>query len=163
MALKPHQYTVAEDISYFVLSITGPNTSRMEKGGILCVAGGTTPGSGQALDTSLQYVEYVTDPSGYTAVGVLMQDFVNIDQSRLQLNPYKEEAQIGTKATIMRQGEITTNMIVSTSATGTIPAIAYAGPSGLFTQTPSTGRPTVGKFLSRQDADGYARIAINCF
>ena len=161
MALKPHMYTIAEDISYFVLTLTGTDTTtRMEKGGILC-AGASCSGLGQALDTAAQYAEYVTDPSGYVALGILMQDFVNIDQSRQQLNPYKEEAQIGTKCTIMRKGEVTTNKIVSTSATGTVPCTAYAGPSGLITHLASTGRPTIGKFMSRQDSDGYARVYVD--
>ena len=160
MALKPHFVTIHDDISYYVQTITGPSTTRMERGGILCVAAGT-PGSGQALDSSNQVVQYVTDPSGYTAVGILMQDFVDIDLSRQMLNPYKEEEVIGKKCTVMRKGEVTTNMIVTNSATGTIPAIAYAGPSGLITQTASTGRPTIGKFMSRVDADGYAKVYID--
>lgn len=165
MALKPGRSPLHEDISYFVNTITGPRTDRMEAGGILVAVTGT-PGSGEAMDTSAQAGEYATDPSGRVALGMLMIDFVNIDQSRQTLNPYKEEAQIGTKALIMRKGWAVTNAIVVGAATGSVPANAYIRASGLLTDTnpnvgTSTAFPLVGRFLSRKDADGYAKVYVD--
>lgn len=160
MALKPDREVITTDISYFVTSITGPNTSRMERGGILCAAT-STPGSGAAMDSSAQVVEYATDSSGRKAVGLLLNDFVNIDLSRQMLNQFKDEAQIGTKAVILRKGWVVTNKIVATSATGSVPVTAYCGSSGNLTQTSAAGLPAVGQFMSRQDADGYAKVFID--
>lgn len=160
MALKPDRTIIHEDISYFVNALTGLDTvTRMERGGILCATTGIP--SGAAMDTSANAAEYATNPSGRRPVGILMNDFVNIDLSRQQLNRFKDEAQIGTKAAILRDGIIVTNMIDSTSATGSVPQSAYTGPSGLLTATNNTGYTQVGEFLTRKDADGYSKVRIS--
>ena len=168
MALKPDQDVLATDISYFVTAISGPNTTTMERGGIVTATGNA--GLGSAMDSSTQVVAYVANPSGASQqpVGMLMNDFVNIDQSRQQLNPYKTEAQIGTKAVIMRKGWAVTNAIVANSATGlNMPTPAYTGPSGLLIEHSAAAGTTVhspiqvGRFLSRVDADGYAKVYID--
>jgi hypothetical protein len=160
MALQADRNVKFTDISYFVNAISGPSTTRMEAGGVLC-ASTSTPASGAAMDSSAAVAEYATNPSGRVPIGILLNDFVNIDLSRQQLNQYKDEQQIGNKATIMRQGYVVTNMIDSTSATGTIPSVAYAGSSGLLTQSVVSGYPIVGQFISRKDADGYAKVLVN--
>lgn len=166
MALKPDRDILATDISYFVNSITGPNTTVMERGGIVSATGTSAPGSGSAMDSSNQGAAYVVNPSGANQLplGVLINDFVNIDQSRQQLNRFKDEAQIGTKAVIMRKGWVVTNMIVPGSATGNMPTAAYVGPSGLLSSVGfgANIHPTsIGRFLSRVDADGYAKVYID--
>jgi hypothetical protein len=160
MALKPDRDIIHTDISYFVTSITGPSTTRMERGGILC-ASTSTPGSGAAMDDSAQVVEYATASSGRKAVGLLLNDFVNIDLSRQMLNQFKDEAQIGTKAVILRKGWVVTNKLDATSATGSVPVTAYCGSSGNLTQNGTAGLPAVGEFMSRRDSDGYAKVFIN--
>jgi hypothetical protein len=160
MALKPGRETIATDISYFINSITGPDTTRMERGGIVCALT-STPGSGEAMDASAQAVEYATNPSGRKAIGLLVNDFVNIDLSRQQLNQYKDEAQIGMKCTLLRKGWVVTNKLEPTAATGSIPATAYCGSSGNLTQTATTGYPIVGQFMSLRDSDGYAKVFID--
>lgn len=161
MAIKPDTLVgkADYDISRYVTAISGPSTTRMERGGVVCsTTGSSGPASGSAIDSSLALVEYATNPSGRVAVGVLMNDFVNIDLSRQILNPFKDEQQIGSKATLAVRGEIVTNMIDATAATGTLPATAYAGPSGLFTGVNPGGYPAVGRFLSRRDSDGYCKV-----
>lgn len=159
MALKPDRSEDITDISYFVTAITGPNTDRMERGGILCAVTGT-PGSGAAMDTSAQAAQYATTASGRKALGILLNDFVNIDQSRQQLNPYKNEQQIGTKAVILRKGWVVTNMIDG-NVTGSMPAACYGQTSGLMTPISGAGLPLVGEFLSRADAEGYAKVKVD--
>jgi hypothetical protein len=156
MALKPDRAIVLEDISYFVNNIVG---TRMERGGIVCASG--TPGSGSAMDSSAQTVEYHATSSGRVAVGLLMIDFVNVDQSRQILNPYIEESQIGTKALLLKKGWVVTNMIVSGQATGSMPTDAYASTNGNLTAVSGGGLPLVGKFMSRIDAEGYAKVHID--
>lgn len=161
MAIKPDTLigNADYDISRYVTAISGPSTTRMERGGVVCsTTGSSGPASGSAMDSALALVEYATNPSGRVAVGVLMGDFVNIDLSRQVVNWCKDEQQIGQKATLATRGTIVTNMIDPTSATGNIPATAYAGASGLFTQTNPGGFPAVGRFMSRKDSDGYAKI-----
>lgn len=161
MAINPDfQINRADyDISTYVTAITGPNSTRMERGGLVCATTGSSgPASGSAMDSSQALVEYATDPSGRVVRGVLLNDFVNIDLSRQILNPFKDEAQIGQKATLATRGTVVTNMIAVGAGTGNMPLTAYAGPSGTFTDSASTGCPAVGRFLTRKDADGFAKI-----
>lgn len=145
------------DVAHYILAITGPSTTRMDRGGVVCATTGI--GSGSTMDTAQLSCEYVTNPSGRQVVGVLLNDVVSIDLSRQILNPYKDENQIGNKATLMTRGEIVTNMLDPTAATGTtFPNTAYCGPSGLFTGTNPGGYPVVGRFLTKKDSDGYARV-----
>jgi hypothetical protein len=65
--------------------------------------------------------------------------------------------QKGGKVTLLRNGQVTTNMIAS-AATPTAGADAYVGVSGLLG---TTGGAKVGQFLSGKDADGYAKVSVN--
>lgn len=165
MALKPDRDVLQYDVSYFSRTV-------MERGGIVCqtpqsLTVSNVPGSGAAMDTSAQKVAYasgISDISGVLPVGILLNDVVNIDQSRQILNVYKSEAQVGDKVTIAKKGVFVTNMITSNSATGTVPINAYLYASGLLTDKAgyaASGCPLVGQFLSRADSDGYAKVQIN--
>jgi hypothetical protein len=165
MALKADRDIYITDISYFVTSITGPNSTRMERGGCLSAVV-QTPGSGAAMDTSAQAAYYATDASGAQPLGVLLNDFVNLDLSTQMLNPYKDEQQIGTKALFGKKGWVVTNRVEVNAATGSMPTPAYLGPSGTFTTInrnigTSTAYPVVGRFLSRIDSDGYAKVSVD--
>lgn len=152
MALKPDRRILDETIEYFGFSV-------MERGGVVCTSG--TPGSGSAMDSSAQAVEYVPNASGKAAVGMLMNDFVNNDLARTPINWLKDEQQIGTKANIMTKGWGVTNQIVPGAATGTMPCTAYVKTSGQLTDLSGAGLPSVGRFHTRPDADGYAKIYID--
>lgn len=171
MALKPDRHVLFTDISYFMLS-TG------ERGGVVCAVTGFTPGSGAAMDYLGQRVAYTAQPSGYQAVGLLLTDIVNIDQSRQFLNPYKSESQVGDKVLLLKRGWVVTNFLTNTAnlATGDMPCDAWLGPTGTLTNInpnqaatyasgyvfslAGTAVPRVGKFLSRKDSDGYAKVYI---
>jgi hypothetical protein len=165
MALKPDRSVYQDDISYFSRTV-------MERGGVVCqepqtLTTSNVPGSGAAMDTSAQKVAYasgISDISGKIPVGLLLNDVVSIDQSRQILNTYKSEMQVGDKVTLLKKGVVVTNMITSNSATGTVPVAAYLYSSGLLTDKAgyaASGCPLVGTFLSRADADGYAKVQIN--
>ena len=178
MALKPGRDNQAIfDISYFMYS-TG------NRGGVVCTASGIEPGSGEAMDNASQRVEYAPNPSGRKAIGMLMNDVVNIDQSRQILNRSKDEVQIGDKVTLMRKGWAVTNFVpvagVAGSPSGTnIPVDAFLGATGLIVTTNSNNTvsglvlqytatvndgfayPKVGRFLSRVDHEGYAKVFID--
>jgi hypothetical protein len=137
----------------------------MERGGCLSAVV-QTPGSGAAMDTSAQAASYATDASGAQPLGALLNDFVNIDLNRQMLNPFIDEQQIGTKALIAKKGWIVTNHLEVNAATGSMPTPAYLGPSGTWTNInrnigTSTAYPVVGRFLSRKDSDGYAKVSFD--
>jgi hypothetical protein len=153
MALKADRvYNEGVDISFF-MNTTG------ERGGIVVVQ---TGGSGIAMDDAGAVVAYPTGqaPSGTKPAGLLLNDMVNVDLTRMHVNQHKDEMQVGSKCTLLRRGWVVTNVI----DTGDTPAIlddAYYNSAGELTSTdPGTG-PVVGKFLSTKDADGYAKVEIS--
>jgi len=154
MALKPHRkYNGPDtDISFFMNEV-------QERGKLVWFS---TVGSGQALDLAVNLVTATGSQSGKVPAGVLLNDMVDVDQSRYHLNTYKDEVQKGGKVTLLRRGEILTNMIsVGVAVTGS--NVAYMTASGLFTNvvTNATVTPPVGRFMSAIDEDGYAKIEIN--
>lgn len=149
MALKPDRIEAYTDVSFF-MNETG------ERGGIVVHS---TAGSGSAMDDSNAVVEYATNQSGTNPAGLLLCDVVDLDLTRQHINWHKDEVQKGSKVTILRQGFVVTDMIVS----GVSPSAgdpAYYGANGLLT-TVSTNSTQVGRWLSEKDSDGYAKVDIN--
>jgi len=179
MALKPDRHVIEDEISFFyAASIL--NTSTDARGGVVVATGTAGVGpSGSAMDQSDNQVKYVAAPSGYSAVGMLLVDVVNIDLTRQILNPYKSEAQVGDKVVLMRKGWAVTSSLDTTTGTITQGAAAYCGPSGNLTADPGalwatgsatwaasdaafkTQYPRVGTFLSKVDEDSYAKVYID--
>jgi hypothetical protein len=109
------------------------------------------------MDDANATVEYAASQSGTKPAGLLLNDVVNLDLTRQHINWHKDEVQIGSKVTLLRQGQVTTNKVTGTP---TIGADAYYGASGVLTIT-STNSTKVGRFLSTKDADGYIKVDIN--
>jgi hypothetical protein len=149
MALKPDRIEARTDISFFMNTVA-------ERGGVASVV---TGGAGVAMDDANAVVGYASAVSGALPVGVLMNDVVNIDLTRQHINWYKDEVQVGGKVTLLRQGQVTTNMVVSGN-TPTAGVGAYVGANGLLS-TSSTNAVKVGTFLGSKDADGYVKVDIN--
>lgn len=173
MALKPNRkYTIGTDITAF-MNETG------EKGEVLVYS---TGGSGAAMDDANMVVTTPSaNPSGERLAGVLLNDVVNLDLTRQHINWHKDEVQLGGKVTLLRQGEITTN-VVDTGVTPAIGAPAYVGRGALTaggtaqgwittTEVTDYGRNSnenlnkqlyrLGTFKSIKDSDGYCRVEIN--
>lgn len=148
MALKPDRIELLTDISFFM------NTTA-ERGGVVSVVTSTT-GVGVSMDDANAVVAYAAS-SGSNPVGVLLNDVVDYDLTRQHINWYRDEMQKGGKVTLLRNGQVTTNMIVS-DATPTAGASAYVGVSGLIG---TTGGAKIGQFLSGKDSDGYAKVSVN--
>lgn len=151
MALKPDRVELLTNISFFM------NTTA-ERGGVASVVTSTS-GVGVSMDDANAVVSYAAVGSGSKPVGVLLNDVVNLDLTRQHINWHKDEMQVGGKVTLLRNGEVTTNMLVP----GTTPspgADAYVGNSGLFNTT-AAGGVKVGQFLSAKDSDGYAKVSVN--
>lgn len=150
MALKGDRYLGDTDISFFMDEVA-------ERGGAVVMS---TAGSGAALDQSEALVTYAADPSGDYAVGILLCDMVNKDLTRTHLNFHKDEVQKGSKVALLRSGWVVTDMIAS----GISPSggdIAYITASGKLTNTGTSGTPTLGRFESSKDSDGYAKVRVN--
>jgi hypothetical protein len=147
MALKPDRIEVLTDVSFFM------NTTGI-RGGVVSTV---TSGSGVAMDDAAAVVSYASAASGALPVGVLLNDVVNYDLTRQHINWHKDEVQVGGKVTLLRVGQVTTNMVDGTPSAG---SGAYVGANGLISTT-STNAVQIGSFLSKVDADGYAKVSVN--
>lgn len=153
MALKPDRQVVLEDISYFFDQVASRGGIAVQK----------TAGSGVAMDQSAQEAEYAANGSGKVPIGILFNDVVNLDLTRQHLNQHKDEVQKGSKCTLMRNGEVTTDMIdpgVTPSAGDSV----YLGPSGLIRNSKlygGTADVAIGKFVTTKDEDGFARVRVD--
>jgi hypothetical protein len=152
MALKSDRIELLTDVSFFM------NTTA-ERGGIAGIAVGGTAGSGVSMDDANAVVAYVAAVSGTRPLGVLLNDVVNLDLTRQHINWHKDEVQVGGKVTLLRNGQVTTDRLVS-GITPTAGTPAYVGASGLI-GTSSTNAVQIGTFLSGKDADGYAKVSVN--
>ena len=149
MALKPHRVESYTDVSNFM-------DVAAERGGVLVHV---ASGSGSSLDDGGATVAYPTGtPSGTKPAGLLLNDVVSYDLTRQHLNWYRDEVPVGSKVTVLRQGQVVTNMVAAVSPTAG--ADAYYDGSGNLT-TVSTNSTKVGRFLGSKDADGYVKVDIN--
>lgn len=153
MALKGNRVETISEISFFMNEVA-------ERGGIVCMS---TAGSGAALDQSAALVTYAAAPTSGSpkAMGMLMNDMVNIDQTRQHINWHKDEVQKGGKVRILREGWAVTDMIYP-GVTPTAGQIAYVAHSGYISNASiiPNGKLEVGFFDSVKDEDGYARVYV---
>ena len=109
------------------------------------------------MDDANAVVAYASVASGSLPVGILLNDVVNIDLTKQHINWHKDEVQVGGKVTLLRNGQVTTNLLAGTPSAG---AKAYVGANGNIS-TVSTNAVEIGQFLSATDADGYAKVSVN--
>jgi hypothetical protein len=147
MALKPDRIEHLTDISFFM------NTTA-ERGGVVSFV---TGGVGVSMDDADAVVAYAAAASGNVPAGVLLNDVVNLDLTRQHINWHKDEVQVGGKVTLLRVGQVTTDLVDGSPSAGDS---AYVGPSGTVSTT-STNAVKIGTFLSGKDADGFAKVSVN--
>lgn len=148
MALKGDRHELDTEVTYFM-------NETASKGVVVSVS---TQGSGSAMDSSAALATVAASASGAAALGILLNDVVDIDQTRQHLNWHKDEVQKGSKVTILTKGFVVTDKISGAPTAG---QTAYLSASGLIKGTQDTGAPAIGRFLSTKDADGYAKVAVN--
>ena len=155
MALKADRYEESTDISFFY------NEGTASRGGVV-LHDGLALASGAALDQGENLVKYATPAATDVPVGILLNDVVNKDLTRTHLNQHKDEVQKGGKVTVLTRGWVVTNMITGTPTPG---AIAYASTTGTIGIVAgigaASGNLAVGRWMSRKDADGYAKLYVN--
>lgn len=150
MALKGDRFEAITSIEFFMDQVA-------ERGGVVVGVTGAA-GSGAALDQFASQVEYAADGSGRYPVGLLLNDMVNLDLTKQHPNWQRNQMQKGSKVTLLREGWVVTNMLVSGDAPG-LGSGAYLGVSGLLT-TDSTNNVKVGAFETAVDSDGYAKVYV---
>lgn len=156
MALKPDRETKQWELGYYL-------NAAASAGFIVC---GSTAASGADLDSDTNAVTVSAACSGAKPVGVLMEDFVNIDATRYHINQHKPENLVGSKASILCKGWVVTNAVYP-SAAATAFSKAVLANSGYVMDAPTgynvthVNYPIVGKFLSNKDTDGYVRLLVD--
>ena len=145
MALKPDRVEHLTDLSFFMNAIA-------TRGQIVTH---TTEGSGASMDDSSAVVIVATG-TGDLAAGLLLNDVVSLDLTRQHINFAKDEVQKGSKVLLLRRGTVVTDNVAGTPAAG---AKAYFDSSAKITSV--AGSQQIGRFLSKEDADGYAKVEIN--
>ena len=151
MALRPDRDEHLTDLSFFM--------NETAERGILVVA--STQGSGAAMDDSAAAVKIGTAAARATddPVGVLLNDVVNLDLTRQHINYAKDEMQQGGKVLLLRIGTVVTDQISGAITMGD-PA-HFMGAGQLCSATVGSTSPVIGRWLSKKDADGFAKVAIN--
>lgn len=128
-----------------------------EKGCVVVVG---TAGSGAVLGDSHGVVNLKVDPSGFKVAGILLSDYVSLDETRYHINWHKEQHATGDPAQLLKKGWVYTNKVSGTPTDGDV---AYIGASGVVTTTNSgaVATPPVGVFKGKKDEDGYIKLEIN--
>ena len=161
MALKADRHEAVTDISFFM--------NETAERGVIVVH--STAGSGSAIDDSNALVTVPTTASGTYPAGMLLNDMVNLDLTRQHLNQHQDEVQKGGKVTLLKEGWVVTNKL-EVNSKPTVGAAAYYASSGLLSTTNPDANAErgsdveqhytrVGRFLSTEDADGYAKVYID--
>lgn len=153
MALKGDRHILYDDIRWFC-------NDEVERGGILVHSG--SGASGVSMDDTLNLVTVpgTGSVSGLLPAGLLLNDFVNLDESRFHLNRHRDEQRLGSKAHLLKKGWVFTNKLVS----GNTPKAgdpAYLGASGYVSTSSANSAAQVGTFKGRKDGDGYVLVEVD--
>lgn len=155
MALKGDRQVDAVELGFYL-------NETASKGVILSYS---TVGSGVAMDNVNNIATVVANASGARPIGMLLTEFVNIDQSRFPINWHKDQANSGDKACIMTKGWAVTDKITGTPTIGQKAVLAVNGTVSGVAIGSSTyneaANPLVGKFRSTKDQDGFAKVYVD--
>jgi len=153
MAIKAQREAVLYDHRWFM-------NATAVKGVVISVS---TAGSGLSNDNSLSVAAASASSSGAKPLGVLLDDVVNIDQTRQHINWHKQEVNIGNKVTVLKKGTVTTDRVIAATA-GNYAVLASSGyvtNAGDINNHNRLTQPIVGRFLSGLDEHGYATLEID--
>ena len=159
MALKSDRHELMTDISFFL--------NETKDRGFVAVL--STGGSGAAMDQSAALLTFAANASGQKPMGLLLNDMVNIDQTRQHINWHKDEVQKGGKVTVLQQGWVVTDSVYPNQSP-TAGDLAYIAQSGYISNDDSVTSDSadsdgstrvIGRFLSTKDEDGYAKVYID--
>ncbi len=154
MALKGDRQIDHVSIRYFLDEVS-------EKGNVLVVS---TAGSGIALDNSANLATVAGNSSGNRPLGILLNEFVNVDQTRQPVNWHKDQSQQGDKCSILTKGWVVTDRVTGAinagdhailSSSGTVAALA---PGAAWNEA---ANPKIGRFRTGLDHNGFATLYVD--
>ena len=151
MALRPDRNELQTDLSFFM--------NETAERGLVVVH--SSQGSGAAMDDSSAVVAIPTQATLAAShpAGLLLNDVVDLDLTRQHINFAKDEMQKGGKVLLLRRGFVVTDQI---SGSITLGELAYFHVNGQLTSaTAYSGSTAIGRWLSKKDADGFAKVDIN--
>jgi len=155
MALKADRQIDAWEIRYFLNETAAP-------GNIVVIS---TAGSGSAMDAVDNLATVVASSSGARPLGMLLNQFVNLDLSKFPINWHKDQSQIGDKASIATKGWFVTDRITGTPAAGDFAVLSSSGTITGVAPNATTwnkiANPQVGSFRTKKDESGYASVYID--
>ena len=157
MALKADRHEETTDISFFY------NAGTATRGGVVCLAD-LGLASGAALDQGENLVAYASAVATSVPVGILLNDVVNKDLTRTHVNHHKDEVQKGGKVTVMTRGWVVTSNVEGTPVAGELAFASSTSAGDICNSTTfvaQSGELAIGRFMSRKDADGYAKVWVN--
>ena len=161
MALKADRYEESTDVSFFY------NEGTATRGGVVVLAD-LGQASGAALDQGENLVKYKLATKDDVPVGILLNDVVNKDLTRTHVNHHKDEVQKGGKVTVMTRGWVVTSNVEGTPKAGELAFASHVDGGGTAGNicngtffAPQSGELAIGRFMSRKDADGYAKVYVN--
>jgi hypothetical protein len=138
MSLLPARQTQQVNIDY-------PCPFTQERGGILTYV----------MFSGIQYVQYAPNPSGAKIAGIQMNDIENVNFVRQPFQQYIRVMDLPfTIVGASRMGDYITDWIypIGPIMNGDL---AYLGPSGMITNSPSFGGDPVGTFLGPLQDDPH--------
>lgn len=171
MALKPDYRCILDDISFFV-DVT---TSKGELLSLNTGGSGAALGDGNAVaykylqgGTGLGHASIATGiPDNLVPLGISFTDVVSYDLTKQPINWHKDEVNVGSKVRILRVGWCTTDRVYP-GLTVTAGQPAFAGVSGYVSNvqtviygTNGANVQRIGQFLSKPDANGFVKLAVN--
>jgi hypothetical protein len=154
MALKADREVEAVEVGYFL-------DETASKGVVVVIS---TAGSGVALEDTKSVATVAANSSGNKPLGILLNEFVNVDLTRTPINWHQDQAQKGAKAAIMTRGWVVTDQIIGTPNGGDFACLTSSGsvtgvsPGAAWNEA---ANPRVGRFRTKKDALGFARVHVN--
>jgi hypothetical protein len=150
MALKPDRQINAygTDISFVFNGVADAGT--------IMTYGAAGSGAAVTDEKGGTVVVGPANPSGAKVAGLLVNPFVAFNPL-LHRNWYKVTQFPGEKATLLRDGWVTTNVLAGGAAPDAGKP-AYLGANGTAADANAGGAPVIGEFMSRLDEQGYCRL-----
>ena len=150
MALRPDRNELQTDLSFFM--------NETAERGLIVIHEGQGSGAAMADSAATVAIPGAADLAKHPA-GLLLNDVVDLDLTRQHINFAKDEMQKGGKVLLLRRGFVVTDQI---SGSITLGELAYFHVNGQLTSaTAYSGSTSVGRWLSKKDADGFAKVDIN--
>jgi hypothetical protein len=153
MALRPHRHVHQTTMDYILTQAAEPGTT--------LVASGVSTPTAAIADSSL-----LTVASGVSALGILLNTRESYNYAKETERFQYDTDDLNTVVSILREGEVETNLVVENAGSIVAGDPAYLAPDGKLGNSTlgasdAEARLRVGQFLSTVDSDGFVRVRVN--